>query len=169
MNCPKCGTLNSSESKFCIKCGQSLSMEPQQFPETTTQVIPNQSVNNTQIQDGSTFQNININTNLQPVNDVTNNGNEFNISNNSNNISSGNLNLDNNTWKHPCTGEEFNYSFFDLYDMALVKTVKIINEVDKMLNDKKIDNKRIEKLFGNLDYGTGMDCDLEMEYKYFKY
>ena len=96
MNCPKCGTLNSSESKFCIKCGQSLSMEPQQFPETTTQVIPNQSVNNTQIQDGSTFQNININTNLQPVNDVTNNGNEFNISNNSNNISSGNLNLDNN-------------------------------------------------------------------------
>lgn len=96
MNCPKCGTLNSSESKFCIKCGQSLSMEPQQFPETTTQVIPNQSVNNTQIQDGSTFQNININTNLQPVNDVTNNSNEFNISNNSNNISSGNLNLDNN-------------------------------------------------------------------------
>ena len=96
MNCPKCGTLNSSESKFCIKCGQSLSIEPQQFPETTTQVIPNQSVNNTQIQDGSTFQNININTNLQPVNDVTNNGNEFNISNNSNNISSGNLNLDNN-------------------------------------------------------------------------
>ena len=79
------------------------------------------------------------------------------------------LNLDNNTWKHPCTGEEFSYSFFDLYDMALVKTVKIINEVDKMLNDKKIDNKRIEKLFGNLDYGTGMDCDLEMEYKYFKY
>ena len=79
------------------------------------------------------------------------------------------LNLDNNTWRHPCTGEEFNYSFFDLYDMALVKTVKIINEVDKMLNDKKIDNKRIEKLFGNLDYGTGMDCDLRMEYKYFKY
>ena len=79
------------------------------------------------------------------------------------------LNLDNNTWKHPCTGEEFSYSFFDLYDMALVKTVKIINEVDKMLNDKKIDNKRIEKLFGNLDYGTGMDCDLEMKYKYFKY
>ena len=79
------------------------------------------------------------------------------------------LNLDNNTWRHPCTGEEFNYSFFDLYDMALVKAVKIINEIVKMLNDKKIDNKRIEKLFGNLDYGTGMDCDLEMEYKYFKY
>ena len=28
------------------------------------------------------------------------------------------LNLDNNTWKHPCTGEEFSYSFFDLYDMG---------------------------------------------------
>ena len=79
------------------------------------------------------------------------------------------LNFDNNTWKHPCTGEEFNYSFFDLYDMALVKAIKIINEVDKMLQDKKIDNKKIEKLFDNLDYGTGMDCDLKAEYKYFKY
>lgn len=42
-------------------------------------------------------------------------------------------------------------------------------KLNKMLNDKKIDNKRIEKLFGNLDYGTGWDCDLEMKYKYFKY
>ena len=40
---------------------------------------------------------------------------------------------------------------------------------NRIINDKKIDNKRIEKLFGNLDYGTGMDCDLEMKYKYFKY
>ena len=53
--------------------------------------------------------------------------------------------------------------------MALVKAIKIINEVDKMLQDKKIDNKKIEKLFDNLDYGTGMDCDLKAEYKYFKY
>ena len=44
--------------------------------------------------------------------------------------------------------------------------IKLINKEEI---DKKIDNKRIEKLFGNLDYGTGMDCDLEMEYKYFKY
>lgn len=79
------------------------------------------------------------------------------------------LNLDNSTWKHPCTGEEFNYSFFDLYDMAIVKTIKIINEVDKMLENKKINNKKLEKLFGNLDYGTGMDCNLKHEYKYFKY
>ena len=62
----------------------------------TTISRSNNTSNITQIQDGSTSQNININTNLQPVNDVTNNSNEFNISNNSNNISSGNLNLDNN-------------------------------------------------------------------------
>ena len=79
------------------------------------------------------------------------------------------LNLDNSTWKHPCTGEEFNYSFFDLYDMAIVKTIKIINEVDKMLENKEINNKKLEKLFGNLDYGTGIDCNLNCEYKYFKY
>ena len=53
--------------------------------------------------------------------------------------------------------------------MAFVKTIKIINEVDKMLENKTIDNKKLEKLFGNLDYGTGMDCNLKHEYKYFKY
>ena len=52
------------------------------------------------------------------------------------------LNLDNNTWRHPCTGDEFSYSFFDLYDMALVKAVNIINTVDKMLNSKSMTIKR---------------------------
>lgn len=79
------------------------------------------------------------------------------------------LNLNNNTWRHPCTGEKFNYSFFDLYDMAIVKAIKIFNVVDEMLNKGKIDNEVLEKLFGNLDYGTGLDCDLESKYKYFNY
>ena len=38
-----------------------------------------------------------------------------------------------------------------------------------MLENKEINNKKLEKLFGNLDYGTGMDCNLKYEYKYFKY
>ena len=38
-----------------------------------------------------------------------------------------------------------------------------------MLENKEINNKKLEKLFGNLDYGTGIDCNLNCEYKYFKY
>lgn len=80
------------------------------------------------------------------------------------------LNQNKDKWEHPCKKNEFyNYSFLELYDIALKKAIKIINTVDKMLKSKEIDNKKIEKLLGNLNYGTGKDCDLELEYKYFKF
>lgn len=79
------------------------------------------------------------------------------------------LNLNKETWKHPCDGKENNYSFFELYNSAIDKVVNIINEVNEMLENKRIDNKRIEKLFNNLDYGTGKDCNKDYKYKYFKY
>lgn len=80
------------------------------------------------------------------------------------------LNNDKNIWNHPCNiDEKYNLSFTDLYVKALNKAYLIINEVDDMLISKKIDNKRIEELFCNLHYGTGKDCDLDLEYKYFKF
>ena len=80
------------------------------------------------------------------------------------------LNNDKKTWNHPCDiNEKYNLSFNELYCNALDKAINIINEVDEMLKKKKIDNKRIEELFENLDYGTGKDCDLNLEYKYFKF
>lgn len=79
------------------------------------------------------------------------------------------LNLGNNTWYHPITGEKFNYSFFELYDIALEKAVNTINEIDKMLNSKKIDNSVLNKLIGNLDYGTGLDCNKKYIYKYYNF
>lgn len=80
------------------------------------------------------------------------------------------LNSDKKTWNHPCDiNEKYDLSFEELYDIALHKACRIINEVDDMLKNKKIDNKKIEKLFGNLDYGTGKNCDLNLECKYFKF
>lgn len=158
MNCPKCGTLNSSESKFCIKCGQSLSMEPQQFPETTTQVIPNQGVNNTQIQDGSTFQNININTNLQPVNDVTNNGNEFNISNNSNNISSGNLNLDNNNINSNITNDLNNNNDINNNDIInFDHNINLNNDEQSIGNNVNNDNINTTNNTNEINYNNNLN------------
>lgn len=80
------------------------------------------------------------------------------------------LNNEKNTWNHPCDiSEKYNLSFFEIYDLALIKAVNIINTVDDMLNRKKIDNNKLEKLFGNLHYGTGKDCNLKLTYKYFKF
>lgn len=79
------------------------------------------------------------------------------------------LNLHNDTWKHPCTGEKFSYSFFDLYDMAIVKALEIFNITSEMLDKGKVDNVVLERLFGNLDYGTGLDCDKKYECKFFNF
>lgn len=80
------------------------------------------------------------------------------------------LNMEKEIWNHPCyINEKYNSSFFELYDNAIMKATNIINCVDKMLENKHIDNKKLEKLFGNLHYGTGKDCDLKLKYRYFKF
>lgn len=80
------------------------------------------------------------------------------------------LNNDKNTWNNPCDiNEKYDLSFTELYIKALDKASSIVNEVDEMLKNKNINNKRIEELFGNLHYGTGKDCDLNLKYKYFKF
>lgn len=80
------------------------------------------------------------------------------------------LNNEKNAWYNPCDNNiKYNYSFFELYDIALKKACSIINKVDNMLAKGKIDSLVIEELFQNLDYGKGKDCDLNLEYKYFKF
>lgn len=80
------------------------------------------------------------------------------------------LNNDRNTWNHPCNKEEkYNFSFNDLYNIAVDKAIVLIETIDKMLERKIIDYKKIEMLIGNLDYGTGKNCDLKFKFKYFKF
>ena len=80
------------------------------------------------------------------------------------------LNNDKKIWNHPCyLNEKYDLSFIELYTKAVNKAYIIINDIDIMLRYKTIDNNKIEKLFGNLDYGTGKDCDLNLEYKFFQF
>ncbi len=80
------------------------------------------------------------------------------------------MNIDKKTWFHPCNGKEkYNYSFNDLYYMALDKAVLIINEVFDMFEKNKIDDSKIKELFGDLDYGTGKNWKLNLDFKYFDF
>ena len=49
------------------------------------------------------------------------------------------------------------------------KAVRTINEVTIMLNNKKLDKKRLRELFQDLSYATGLKCDKKVELKYFEF
>lgn len=79
------------------------------------------------------------------------------------------LNLNNNIWNHPCIKEEtYNYSFDNLYDIALAKALKLIEETNKIIYDKK-DLEYTRKIFKNISYLTGKDCNLKLKLKYFEF
>lgn len=80
------------------------------------------------------------------------------------------LNNERKIWNHPCaSNEKYDLSFFDLYNTAIDRATNLIEIIDKMLYNKSIDNNKLEKHIGNLDYGTGKDCKLKLKFKYFKF
>ena len=80
------------------------------------------------------------------------------------------LNLDKKEWNHPCNiNESYNYSFIELYMIALNKCVDCINNIIIMINNKKIDNKIINKYFDNSSYLTGKDCNDNKKIQYFEF
>jgi len=80
------------------------------------------------------------------------------------------LNLEKNEWNHPFDlYETYNYSFIELYVIALDKACSIINEVNKLLSNDRIDNEKIDSIFMNLSYTTGKDCEDKRRMKYFEF
>jgi len=78
------------------------------------------------------------------------------------------LNLDKKTWNNPVDKNDIsNDSFLELYDKALNETINIINEVDKVLYDNT-SIEDLDRVFLNLSYSNGMDCNLKMKMKYFE-
>ncbi len=79
------------------------------------------------------------------------------------------LNNEKNEWNHPFDQyETYNYSFIELYHIALNKAVSIINRVNEVLyNEKNI--KNLDKVFTNISYKTGKDCDDDRNLEYFEY
>lgn len=79
------------------------------------------------------------------------------------------LNIEKNEWNHPMDQyETYNYSFIELYHIALNKTVKIINDINSVLYDKE-DINILNNTFKNLSYKTGKDCNDYRKLKYFEY
>ena len=82
------------------------------------------------------------------------------------------LNTEKEGWNNPCDiNDKYNFSFDELYSNAIDKASNIINIIDNMLFNKKIDNDLIATLFKNLNYGTGKDCNFNDKYvyKYFRF
>jgi len=77
------------------------------------------------------------------------------------------LNSNHNIWRNPTTYDMTSTdSFVDLYLKAIKFAKVLICASFDYLNDKDID---LEKIYTNLSYLTGLDCDLKKELKYFEF
>lgn len=79
------------------------------------------------------------------------------------------LNLEHKEWFHPCNKKDkYNYSFDDLIDISLKKTLKIIEIVNMVLYENK-DISILENIIPNLSYSTGLPLDENRTMKFFEY
>lgn len=78
------------------------------------------------------------------------------------------LNLEKNTWNHPCNIDEtYDYSFIELYRISIDKAVNIINQINDILDNYNID--KIKKIIPNTSYITGKDCNNKEKMHYFEF
>lgn len=79
------------------------------------------------------------------------------------------LNNDKIEWNHPFDQyETYNYSFIELYHIALNKACQIIEQVNKVLFENE-DIKSLNRVFNNTSYKSGKDCDDSRTFQYFEY
>ena len=77
------------------------------------------------------------------------------------------LNNNHNMWRNPTNFDDTSTeSFIDLYIKAIKEAKRIITACFKYLNDEDIE---LEKIFTNLSYVTGLDCNDKKELKYFEF
>ena len=79
------------------------------------------------------------------------------------------LNLERNEWNHPCNQNEiYNYSFIELYRIALDKAIYIIESVNNYLYKNK-DKSKLKEIFSNISYETGKNCENKEICQFFEY
>ncbi len=79
------------------------------------------------------------------------------------------LNKERKRWNHPTNKNEiYNYSFFDLYTIALNKTLETIDVVNNVLYKNK-SIILLKDVFLNLSYLTGKDSELKLKMQYFSF
>ena len=77
------------------------------------------------------------------------------------------LNFKHHIWRNPTTYSITSHdSFYDLYVKSLKLAKKMIEGTFSYLNGKNID---LNKVYQNLSYVTGLDCELKKELKYFEF
>lgn len=78
------------------------------------------------------------------------------------------LNLEHKKWFYPVDKKiSYHYSFYDLYDVAIIKAIKLITLLDEVLaKDEKAIRKALKEV-GNLHYGTGVNENRKVTMKYF--
>ena len=80
------------------------------------------------------------------------------------------LNLEKKTWNHPAyINETYDYSFIELYIIALNKAVKMIEEIVRWLDNKNSSVKELNVIFKNVSYLTGKDCEDTNKMQYFEF
>lgn len=79
------------------------------------------------------------------------------------------LNKEKKTWNNPCNKElTYNYSFQELYDIALEKSLNIINNIHKVLYENQNINILLE-LIPNLLYSNGLPIEDYSPMRYFEF
>ena len=77
------------------------------------------------------------------------------------------LNSNNKLWRNPTTyNMTSTESFIDLYLKAIKKTKVLVCASFEYLDGKEID---LEKVFDNISYVSGIDCDSDKELKFFEF
>ncbi len=78
------------------------------------------------------------------------------------------LNLEHKKWYYPVDKKmNYHYSFYDLYDLSLVKAKKLIMLINETLDKDNQTLKKVLKEIGNLGYGTGVNENRKVIMKYF--
>ncbi len=76
------------------------------------------------------------------------------------------LNLSSEVWYNPETGEEYKYSFEDLWKKSMEVSLETISDVDKYIyQDKQLTNHLI---LDNTSFDTGFSCEKGQTLKYVK-
>lgn len=80
------------------------------------------------------------------------------------------LNKEHKKWYYPVDKKiSYHYSFYDLYDVAIERARKIINDLDYALDKDEKEIKKVLREIGNLSYATGKNADKNYVMKYFEY
>lgn len=78
------------------------------------------------------------------------------------------LNLEHRKWVYPVDKKiSFHYSFYDLYDVAVIKACKLITLLDQAIDQNDRAVKKALKEIGNLGYSTGVNENRKVTMKYF--